>query len=216
MYILEDNKLCLSLNKYNTLYQFNNSNVSNYDTDYELIIDIIDKLFNIKYCERIDNNKSKKVILSFDLINDLKYFINNIDNEIINIDNYYNLHKLVKGMHFNKTLSKNILWANCKNMEDANKYYNILRHYGMDIEIKKSLLNFNSIYKINMNSKIMPTHLLNEPNPNVISCFYNNPHEYYSIKYTFLKVMSVIDKSQYGNILSINNKFYNVENIIII
>ena len=213
---IKNNKLLLYLNNYNTLYQFiQSSTVYNHDTDYELVIDIIDKLFNIKYCKRFDSYKKQNVILTFELTKELNNFIDNIDNEILNIDNYYNLHELVKGMHFSKINLKNKLYIKCKNTEDANKYYSILRHYGMDIKIKKSLLNFNSIYKINMNNSNQ--YILDNPSPNVISCFYNNPHEYYSIDYTFLKVMSVVDTLEYENVVSfdINNKCYNVENILI-
>jgi hypothetical protein len=207
---IEDNKLIFTLEQFLTLDDHYNDHVSDDDiSDYNIVIKLLLKLFNIykhslTVCEY--NN-----ILTIDLLNQTKLldFINNIDNEILNIKNYNNLHQLVLGMHFNNILTKYESLVDCKSIEDANKYYNILRYYGMDIEIKSSSLKFNSMYAANLN-------LVNSNDPVICSkctCIINEPNQY---NYTFLKVMSVVDERKYKQSLTfdIDNKYYNVENII--
>jgi hypothetical protein len=62
-----------------------------------------------------------------------------------------------------------------------------------------------------------PNHPVMCSSPSVISCFYNDPNKYYSIDYTFLKVMSVVDKYKYEKVsfFDTDNKCYNVENVLI-
>ncbi len=214
------NKLMFKLCRYMTLYNFSDDEGEG-KKDIQLVIDIIDTLFNIKkydikYDDDNDDYDNYHNYLSFELTDELINFVNNIDNEILNIDNYFKLHQVVKGMHFNHTLTKYKLTANLKNIEDSNKYYNILRNYGMDVGITNSSLEFNSIYVVNMND-MDPNDPAMCSSPSVISCFYNDPNKYYSIDYTFLKVMSVVDKYKYEKVsfFDTDNKCYNVENVLI-
>jgi hypothetical protein len=200
-------------------------------SDSDIVINIIYKYFNIKPSKIIISNIRIDIIYSNTNSNydKLKTFVENIDNEISldntrdkGIKNFDYLHELVKGMHFNCEISNYEYNVIMKTPEIANKYYHILRCYGMDINIKNNLLNFNNIYIVNMANFDPNEREFLCDNNNVISCFYSN-HKYYSSKYTFLKILSIQDKDKYfetysldiNNINNIDdNDSYNVCNII--
>ena len=214
---IENNKLIFKLNDHKTLYDFSKNNDSDYNSDYNMIINIVRKLFNINNINiKINNDEELYEEVSFDLNDKINEFIDNIDKLILNVKNYNDLHKFVEGLHFNNLYTRYELWSILKNNDSANKYYNILRTFGMDVEIKDNKLRFNSRYASNMNCADI-NHPVSLPSNNVISCFYNDNLKCYSIDYTFLKVMSVIDTNVYEqvSIYNTNDKCYNIENIII-
>lgn len=216
-----NDNITFTVSKYRTLYDFDKDGLN----DKDIVTNIINKHFGLSCDVVYDNdNDTRQCILKYTNNNDnyekLKTFLLNIDNDISpfnkKLDNYYNLHDLVKGMYFNHIPTKYKYYVVCKDNDTATKYYNILRCYGMDIGIKDNLLIFNNIYVINMND-MDP----NDPaicnNPNIISCFYAN-NNYYDSEYTFLKVNGIEDTNKFYYTYSLemdnDDNTFSVENVI--
>jgi hypothetical protein len=102
-----------------------------------------------------------------------------------------------------------------KDSETANKYYHILRNYGMDIDIYDNLLEFNRIFACSL-LLWNPNDPVGMPSPFIISCFYTK--NCYHVKNTFLKVMGIFDSVEITETYEAEKYEvvkYNLDNVLI-
>jgi hypothetical protein len=186
---IEDNKLVFNITSRQTyidlpLIQPNDNQPNiNQPNDIELIENIMFKLFGIK-------GEVYKQSIKYNLNNELIEFVNSIEYNILTLRNYNDLHGFILGLHIKNKFSKFNLYAIMKDNETANKYYHILRNYGMDIDIYDNLLEFNRIFACSL-LLWNPNDPVGIPSPFIISCFYTK--NCYHVKNTFLKVMGIFD-----------------------
>ena len=201
---IEDNKLVFNVTSRQTyidlpLIQPND----NQPNDIELIENIMFKLFGIK--GEVDIQSIK-----YNLNNELIEFVNSIEYNILTLSNYNDLHGFILGLHIKNKFSKFNLYAIMKDNETANKYYHILRNYGMDIDIYDNLLEFNRIFACSL-LLWNPNDPVGIPSPFIISCFYTK--NCYHVKNTFLKVMGIFDSVDITETYEAEK--YNLDNVLI-
>ena len=201
---IEDNKLVFNVTSRQTyidlpLIQLND----NQPNDIELIENIMFKLFGIK-------GEVDKQSIKYNLNNELIEFVNSIEYNILTLSNYNDLHGFILGLHIKNKFSKFNLYAIMKDNETANKYYHILRNYGMDIDIYDNLLEFNRIFACSL-LLWNPNDPVGMPSPFIISCFYTK--NCYHVKNTFLKVMGIFDSVDITETYEAEK--YNLDNVLI-
>ena len=201
---IEDNKLVFNVTSRQTyidlpLIQPND----NQPNDIELIENIMFKLFGIK-------GEVDKQSIKYNLNNELIEFVNSIEYNILTLSNYNDLHGFILGLHIKNKFSKFNLYAIMKDSETANKYYHILRNYGMDIDIYDNLLEFNRIFACSL-LLWNPNDPVGIPSPFIISCFYTK--NCYHVKNTFLKVMGIFDSVDITETYEAEK--YNLDNVLI-